>query len=191
MLKRTSSTGHCSQQKFTNAALLGLTGVSRDQIGRIVSTCIQQKSTPGREIDVEVALGATVLGLCSHLRVNIEEVACVQGPLINFAITHLASDPRYLNVVGEGEELTSFQMLFSTEQGDGRRRRGIQELFGIQERRSHRYLVRKPGEGWTVNDDIGDRIRSGKEPLVFVLDGVAVADKLSTDVAGPFFTWQP
>lgn len=191
MLKRTSSLGHCSQQKFTSAGLLGLTRVGRDETGRIISICIQRKSTAGREIDVEVALGAVVLGLCTHLRVNIEEVACAHGPLINFALTHLASDPQHWKTLAEGEELTKFEMLFAAEQGGGRRRRGIQELFGIQERRAHRYLVRKPGENWKVSDNIGDRIISGTEPFVFVFDGVAVADRLSASAAGPFFTWAP
>ena len=191
MLKATSGIGICSQQKFTNAALLRLTGVTPDQLGRIISTCIQRKTTPGQAIDVEVALGVVALALCFKLRVDVEELACAQGPMIRSALTHLASDPQNWNATGEEGELSPFRNLFCETQGVGVRHRSIQELLGIQGTRTFRYLVRSAGEAWSGSDDIPEKIGAGKEPFVFIVDSVAVADKLSTRAAGPFFTWKP
>lgn len=179
----------CSQVQLTRAALVRHLGVSNERIGQFISLAHQfMPSGPGRGSDVEVGLSVLTQAMCAGLGVDAVEVARAYQPFIRAALLHLATNPTNWRFPVDGGAEARLE-LFDEGVGVGFYRRRLQELLGIQERPTNRYLVRRPGNGWVGCDDLGERIAAGAEPMIWILDAVAVADKFGSSLRGPYFNW--
>lgn len=176
-----------SQQQFTRSGLASILNVKAEAVGPFISIGMQHRTSTGSGIDVEIALSVAVQDMCSNLGVDTGEVIRAYPPLMRAAMLYLASDPARWRFNADESKLRA--ELFDGE-GKGLRRRRLQELFGHQERPTHRFLIRRPGQGWSVSDDMHDRMAAGKEPMTFVLDAIALAEKLGGSCSGPLFIWQ-
>lgn len=184
-----SDLGRCDQQKFTRAALVDRLSVPREQIGSFITLATQFKTSHAEVIDVEVGLSVLTQTLCVGLGVDNGEVVHAYRPFMNAALLHLASNPAHWRFERDDDTAVRSR-LFGEGEGAGLRRRSLQELLGGHERPTHRYLVRRPGERWSGNDDLGDKLEAGAEPMILSLDAAAVADRFSGALSGPFFSWQ-
>ena len=180
-----------TQQRFNTATLIQVTGLPGDQLGAIISLALDRKTTSGREIDVEVTLAVVTLALCLRAGGETSSLACAQYPLINAALFYLASDPSLWDLPADDHAKAEFHELFSEAHGTGVRRRQIQSLLGIQEKRAHRFLVREPARPWLAIDDLPERITSRQVPNINIYDAEAVAEFLIRSANGPFFFWRP
>lgn len=185
-----AASARCAQQQFTTGALTKFLTDSSAQIGAFITFAVAQKVTPGRSVDVEIALSVLIQSMCTQLRVDPRVFGRAYSPFVNSALLHLASDPKqWTFLLNDDEEVRT--QLFGENEGSGLRRRRIQELLGIQERPTGRYLLLRPGQTWSVSDHVCEKIGVGEEPALIMLDATAIANTLSRSCSGPFFTWTP
>jgi hypothetical protein len=102
---------------------------------------------------------------------------------------HVASNPAFWRIQGDDEAALQAR-LFAQGEGAGLSRRRLQELLGSHDRAINRYLIRRPGQAWSGSDDVDEKIAGGEEPMIWILDAIALANRFSSALSGPFFEWR-
>lgn len=131
-------------------------------------------------------IGIAALGHLTLAAIPLGLVARQVGELVYEGLTYLASDASFWAINGSVEDVESAQRWVWT--GNQSQKRRIQELLGIQERRSSRFLAVGTDHVPTTFNDMGQAFAELGKPLSALLDAWWLADQIRDACPGILFT---
>jgi hypothetical protein len=141
------------------------------------------------ETDVAAGVGVMALEAVAQAGIPLSAVTPSLGRLVHAALTYLALDVELWRFHGPAEKVAEFRSWITDGTTEARKRR-VQELLGIFERGSSRFLLLSGDHSLSGADQITDVFGSASRPFTAVLDAWAFANKLKTNCSGALFIFE-
>ncbi|MDB5710362.1 MAG: hypothetical protein JWL96_2432 [Sphingomonas bacterium] len=139
------------------------------------------------ETDVAAAIGIQALDAITKAGISEGLVQGYLSEIVIDGLVSLAMKAELWQSLGAPESVARCRSWIS-EGSDQARKRRIQELLGVQERRSNRFLLLSGDREPTTTDDIAKLYARADEPLRTIVDALALAKRVEALGTGALFT---